>query len=271
MFRSVRVDRRRSSTTVVILIALSFVVVGWMWFVCRSGFWDATNIDIQGLRTMGRGEVLQEIDHFYASRRGWRPWKPSNVVFLDTKALEASLRERLFAENVIVDKSYPNVLRLLITERQRSVVLVSGEQYVTVDMNGVVTGDATGDVLASSRERIEARAFADQIHLPVVVMPTADPLTTGFQVATPDEVARWIDTSRSFVLNGVNVRFMKTESPGASLNRFVSERGYDIYVDNTQPIEPQIETYLTYLRTKPDESQITAYIDIRVAGRVYIK
>lgn len=270
MYRSVRMDQKRSSYTVVILLVASFAVVGWLWFVFASGFWDVSNLDISGLRTLERGDVAREVDRAL-DERDWRPWHKKNLIFIDTATIAAILKERLFAEDVTVDKVYPDVLRLIIKERQRSVVLVSGEQYVNVDATGVVTGDADGDVLQSSRERVAARAFADEIHLPVVVMPTADPLSVGFSVAAPETVRKWIEVSRAMVLGGVKVRFMKIETPESALARFVSEQGYDIYLDLTQPLEPQIQTYAAYMRSKPDLTQIKEHIDVRVPGKIYVK
>lgn len=270
MYRSVRLDQKRSSYAVVILLVAGFAVIGWLWFVFASGFWDVSSLEIGGLRSLERGDVEREVDHAL-SEGDWRPWHNRNLIFIDTSKLAAELKERLFAEDVAVDKVYPNVLRLLIKERQRSVVVVSGQQYVNVDSTGVVTGDADGDVLTAAQERIAARAFADEIHLPVIVMPTADPLTAGFSVAAPETVRHWIEVSRAMVLEGVKVRFMKIETPESALARFVSERGYDIYIDLTQPLEPQIQNYVAYMRSKPDLAQIKEHIDVRVPGKIYIK
>ncbi len=270
MFRARRIEDRRSGYGAVIAIVAAFAVTGWLWFLFRSGFLDVQTIDTGALHELDRGEVLAEVDRAL-QEKPWRPWSYRNLLLIDTNELASVLQDRLFAESVTVEKSYPNILRLKIQERQRSVVVVSNDQYALVDATGLVTGDADGDALRASKDRVAARAFADQIHLPVIVMKTADPLAPGFQVATPEQMRRWLDATRYTVLGGLRYRFMKVESPESSLARFVSERGYDIYIDLTHPLEPQLATYLAYMKTKPDESKITAYVDVRVPGKIFIK
>ncbi|MCI0479142.1 hypothetical protein L0Y59_01215 [Candidatus Uhrbacteria bacterium] len=270
MFTAKRLDQRRSSHAFVIMLIAAFAAVGWLWFIFASGYWDIHDIDIEGLQSLERGEVAEETYRILESR-GWRPWSARNLIMLDTDEMARTLQERLFVESLTVDKSYPNILRLKIRERQRSVVLVSNGQYVNVDTTGIVTGDVEGDALHASQDRVVARAFADDIHLPVVVMDTADPLAPGFKVAEPEEVKRWIDVSRALVLGGLKIRFMKIQTPGAPLGRFVSERGYDIYVDLTRPIDIQIATYQAFMRTKPDETTIKEHLDIRIPGQVIVK
>lgn len=270
MFASRRLDQQKSSHTFVIALVVSFAIVGWAWFFFASGFWNITNVEIEGLKSLERGEVLEET-YAIVDARGWRPWSTRNLFMLDAEQLGRALKDRLFVEDATVDKSYPSVLRLLIKERQRSVVVASNDQYVNVDATGIVTGDVEGDALRASQDRVAARAFADEIHPLVIVMNTADPLAPGFKVAEADDVRRWMDMSRAMVLGGLKIRFMKIETPQASLGRFVSERGYDIYVDLKKPVEPQIATYQAYMRTKPDEAQIKEHLDIRILGQIIIK
>lgn len=270
MYRTNRIQDKRSSYGAVIAIFAAFAVTGWLWFLFRSGFLDIQTIDTGPLQSLDRGEVIAETER--ALDEGpWRPWNSHNLLLLNTDQLAVTLKDRLFAESVAVEKSYPNILRLKIGERQRSVVVASNNEYVLVDGSGIVTAMAEGDVLRASQDRVAAKAFADEIHLPVVVMNTADPLSAGFQVAKPEEIRRWLDATRYLVLGGLQYRFMKVESPQAALGRFVSKKGYDIYFDLTQPLEAQLMTYLAYMKTKPDEGKITEYMDVRVPGKVFIK
>lgn len=270
MYRTNRIQDKRSSYGAVIAIFAAFAVTGWFWFLFRSGYLDVQTVDVGSLQSLDRGEVVAETQR--AMNEGaWRPWSKMNLLMLDTDELAITLKDRLFAESVAVEKSYPNILRLKIGERQRSVVVKSNDEYVLVDGSGIVTAMADGDILRASQDRVAAKAFADEIHLPVVVMNAADPLSQGFQVAKPEEVRRWLDATRYLVLGGFQYRFMKVESPQAALGRFVSKKGYDVYFDLTQPLEPQLATYLAYMKTKPDETKITEYMDVRVAGKIFVK
>lgn len=270
VYRSERLLQRRSAYTTTLVLIGAFAIFGWWWFLFLSGFFNATNIEISGIKELERGEVIGEMEKIISEAK-WKPWHSKNLFMLDTEALQRSLKERLFIESVAVDKSYPNILRLLITEKQRSVVLVTNDMYVNVDTSGVVTGVTEGDVLKTSREIVAARILSTESTPPVIIMPTAEPPTPGFQVATSDQVRTWLDIMRSVVLRGIKIRFMKLESPEANLARIVSEKGYDIYFDLQDPLEPQIATYEAYMKTKPDESKILERVDVRVPGKIYVK
>jgi hypothetical protein len=270
VYRSERLLQRRSAYTTTLILIGAFAIFGWWWFLFLSGFFDATNIEITGLHGLERGEVIGEMDKVFFEAK-WKPWHSKNLFMLDADMMQRSLKERLFIESVTVDKSYPNILRLLITEKQRSVVLMTNDTYVNVDTSGVVTGVTDGDVLNIARDIVAARVLSSESTPPVILMPTAEPPTPGFQVAKPEQVRRWLDIMRSVVLRGIKIRFMKLESPEANLARIVSEKGYDIYFDLQDPLEPQIATYEAYMNTKPDESKIMERVDVRVPGKIYVK
>ncbi len=270
VYRSERLLQRRSAHTTTLILIGAFAIFGWWWFLFLSGFFDANKIEISGLRGLGRGEVLGEMDKVFLEAK-WRPWHSKNLFMLDVETIRGVLKERLFIEDVAVDKSYPDILRLKITEKQRSVVLVTNDMYMNVDASGVVAGATEGGTLYVALDIVAARTLSGEFSPPVILMPTAEPPTPGFQVAKPEQVRRWLDIMRSVVLRGIKIRFMKLESPEANLARIVSEKGYDIYFDLQDPIEPQIATYEAYMNTKPDESKILERVDVRVPGKIYVK
>lgn len=270
VYRSERLTRRKSAYTATLILIGSFAIFGWWWFLFLSGFFDANKIEIIGLRGLEMGEVVGEMDKIFSEAK-WKPWHSKNLFMLDTEYVRSALKDRLFIEEVVVDKSYPDILRLKITEKQRSVVLVTNDIYVNVDASGVVTGATEGGTLYVARDIVAARSITGEYSPSVILMPTAEPPTPGFQVAKPEQVRRWLDIMRSVVLRGIKIRFMKLESPEANLARIVSEKGYDIYFDLQDPLEPQIATYEAYMNTKPDESKIMERVDVRVPGKIYVK
>lgn len=270
MYRGERVEQKRSSKLVGSILVFAFLVIAAAWFVFRSGFFDAPTIGIEGLRILEQGDVEREVRAALEEESAWKPWRPTNILFIDEAVLESRLKERLFADNVTVDKSYPDILRLKIEERQRSVVLVSNAQTVLVDTSGVVTGYAEGDVLSSVQDRVAARSLYDDASLPVIQMPTDDPLAPGFQIASPDRVKLWIEICRILFSKGIRIHFMKISASESDLGRFVTEGRYELRMDLSKPAEDQIEAYMTYLRTTEDPN-ITEYIDVRVPAKIFVK
>lgn len=270
MYRSRRLDQQRSSRGFVIPLVVSFFLVGAAWFIFSSGFWDIAAVEINGLQSMDRGEVTKEVD-IYFEQNIRLFWKGRNLLMLDAADFASVLKDRLFIADVTVDKVYPDILRLIIEERQRSIVLVSNDQFVNVDTTGVVASYVIEPALSSAKNIIAARSLMDLSTAPVVLMNAADPLAPGFQIAAPEQIKRWLDTFQSLLDAGLKIRFMKIEAPNASLARFVSDGGYDIYFDLKRPLEGQIATYLSYMRSEGSKTSIKYYIDVRIPDRVFIK
>ncbi len=269
-FHSPRHKTLETNRHFIIYLTAAFAIIGWYWFLFFSGFWDIGTLDIKNIKTLDRTEVYAEIQHIL-QEQPWRPWHQQNMFMLNSDLLASNLRDRLFIEDVRIEKIYPNTLQLDIKEKQRSVIVVSHDQYVNVDVNGIVTGEPDKESLQRAQACIQAHSFMDEVHVPVIVLNMEDPLAPGFQIAKSYQVHRWLDTARRLILGGVKFRFIKLENADASYARFVSEKGYDIYFDLLQPIDPQLYTYLEFMKTKPDQSKITEYLDARVPGKVYVK
>lgn len=246
-----------------------FALLGWAWFFLGSHYFDAEVIQLQGIQSLERGEVINEVQRAI-QEQAWRPWRKKNLLFLDTMKLQVTLRDRLFVDELEIDKSYPNILRLIIKERQRSVVLVSRDQYITVDASGVVTGEADGAVLDYTRRCLNRSALADQTHDPLIILNLDEPASTGFQVASREQVRKWLDVTRLLLLRGVVYRFVSLDTSQSATARFMSDKGYEIYLNIEEDLEPQLKTYLEYLKTKPKLDGLQ-YIDVRVPGKLFVK
>ena len=252
------------------LLVSGFFLTAGLWFIFSSGYWDIKTVEIGELKTLERGEVLRELDQSL-NDRGWRPWHVHNLLMMDEKKISNQLRDRLFIEQIAVEKVYPNILRLKIVERQRSVVLVSDNQFFIVDTTGVITSIAEDDVVSSTRARLNLRAITDNAHLPIIVMKTADPVAPGFEIAKSDQVKRWLEASHKIVLEGLQFCFMDIDSPESNLARFKAPKNYNIYIDLSRSLEVQIAAYKDFIKSKSNEDSIKEYIDVRIPGRVFVK
>lgn len=270
MYAQSRSIQRGSQRTRVVLLAGAFAIIGWIWLICISGYFDIGEVVIENNQAISAGEIINEI-HTALHQTSWRPWRSTNLFFLNTEQLTNELSRRLFVERIEIEKRYPNIVRLKIFERQRKIILVSQERYVYVDAAGLVTEEVSDEALRIAQEQIAAKRFSEDANPPVIVMSTDDPLVTGFQVASVENVKKWLETFRTLIARGVKMRFMKIEAPDAHLGRFVSQKGYDIYFDLHQPLEPQITTYLAYINTKPKEDAIHEYLDPRIPGKIFVK
>lgn len=269
-YRRERSGLVRSNRLIGWTLVVSCAAAGITWFFFVSGFWTVTTVETGPLQQLERGEVASTT--FAALDEGeWKPWDRRNILLIDAGELARQLKERLFAEDVAVEKSYPHILRLKITERQRSVVLASTSQLLNVDTNGIVTGEATGETANQARLRLNRKALADLTHQPVVALDLPELAADGYQVADSATVKGWIEAYRALIASGMKFRYMSLTSPTSTAAYVTSDAGWQVIYDLGEPLGPQIETYQKFIRAKSKDLKIYEYVDVRIPGKIFVK
>jgi cell division septal protein FtsQ len=269
-FSGARDGRVKAQRFIVSLLVVFCLSLSGIWFLFVSRYWSIARIETNDLHTTERGEV-EGIVYDILDHGSWKPWDTRNIFFVDEGAVANALRERLFAEKVVVDKVYPNILRLMITERQRSVVLASKDQLLLVDTNGVVTSEAADGVKSMAQALLSHKAVARPQDLPVVVIQLPEPMTTGYQVTKAETVRGWITAYKTLNERGVAFEYLSLESPGMPTLEVYTNQGYKVIFDVSVPLEAQIESYKAYLKTQGKKPGAEEYIDVRVPGKVFVK
>jgi cell division septal protein FtsQ len=258
-----------TSRVIVTLLVISCIGLACVWFIFVSKFWSVKSIETNDLHDLDRGEVTTTtydiLDH-----GKWIPWDQRNILFLNTEEVSAALRDRLFVEQVNVDKSYPNVLRLKIVERQRSVFLATKDQLLNVDTNGLVTGDASGKAADDARKQLLGKSFADLSHLPLIVCDLPELASSGYQATRPDIVKRWITSYKAFITAGIKFGYIQVPVITSETATLRTDKGYNIIVDLSGGLESQLDTYKKFLQSQP-KAKILEYVDVRVPGKIYYK
>jgi len=251
-------------------LSMAGIVSALVWFLFVSGYWRVRTFDIQGLQEQNRGEVSTSV--FYILDHGpWKPWDRRNIFWLNRKAVEEALKEKLFAEEVVVDKKYPDILRLKIKERQQSVTLVSKNQFLSVDTNGLVTGEAQGQALNLAHDRLAGKILSAVSQTPLIVVDLTELAAPGYQVVEAQVVRRWIETYRKLVNLGVQFRYLGFDQAASPTLKIVSAKGYAILMNTHASLEPQVEAYKKFIQAQPKKLSIKEYVDVRVPGKIFVK
>jgi cell division protein FtsQ len=129
----VRAGRRAARW--VVLIAGVAIVVGAGWWVTNSPVFDMRSLRIQGVRHLSAQQVEE------LSSLGDR----SNVLWLDSKAVEGRLERDPWVLQAHVSRRLPNRITILITERV-AVAVVGRDPGMLVAADGTVLGVAPGSV-----------------------------------------------------------------------------------------------------------------------------
>lgn len=259
------------SRAVFLLLGL-FAFLGWFYVVFFSDLLTIRDVEATGLKMLDAADVkrvvFDALDQapsrgIFPKRHGW---------FIDKSQLSESLKSRLFAENVVVDKINGGVLRLIVEERSHKLVFHSHQQYLWVDLQGLVTSELT----SSERKDVQSRLLGQRLaHLddpPVIHKDLDELIATGYRVSDDDQVKQWIQTTSYIIKQGILYREFEPPTVSTSTQAiFVSQDGYDVYIDLATPLNKQLESFIAFLKTPNTKSKVSQYVDIRVPGRLYIK
>lgn len=260
---------RRSWIGVLLVVAAFFASI--VWFVFVSGYWRITQIEVLGMENPSEREGVIQTVYKTLDEGPWKPWDKRNIFFVHEQDLAKSVQEQLFAEHVTVEKSFPNILRLMIQERQRSVVLVSQDKQFLVDTKGIISGETDPSTRSFVQALLAHKTFPDISSVPVLVVNLAQEITIGYQASDADHVKRWITAHRELVSGHVRFRYMSIDTLESSLGRLKAEDGTSILIDLDMPLKPQIETYTKFIQHKQKNVLIQEYVDVRVPGKIFIK
>lgn len=265
-FSAERKGVRETRRGTVFLILGAAAVLGWVYVLFGSGTFDVDRVDTNGLVNLERGEVTREVNAFF-DEHGFGPWR-KNLLLIDADALSEVLETRLFAEHVTVDKSWPDILRLNIQERQSSVIVIANNDFYVIDRNGIAA-ERIEDEDAVLR-RI-SQPSTDHADLPILTIRQNAVIAPSEPFVDRDTVEGWLQAFHDLTEAGFGYRNAVLEHPTSTkliLNLFES---YDAYFDLLAPIPPQISAFYTFMKGKPADLVITSYVDVRVPGRVYSK
>lgn len=265
--------RRHSQSThrrVVVLLLGGMAVCGWLYIVFGSGMFRVRTLDIQGLVALERGVVEQET--FAAiDEQGMFPWKKRNLLFLDTKQLEKDLERRLYAESVTVDKSYPDILRLKIEERQAQVIVMANNDLYLISRTGVVAERIGNEDEARILQRIAKPSPTTKMDLPILTLQDGEIPEPNETFVSDLTVERWLEAFRALSEAGFGYRNAVLEHPTSTKLILDLFEPYNAYFDLMAPIQPQITSFYAFTKAMPAGTKITSYVDVRVPGKVYYK
>jgi len=257
----------------VTMIFLSIVaVLGWLYVGFFSDICSIQRFDIQGIKQLGRGEVVKKTKEVIVAERIW-PFHEGNIFLLNKKELESTLKDNLFVQSVVVDKIYPNILRLKIEERKSSLILQTGEGLFEIDRNGMVTRSIQTDTERANILQALQDPKAAAAGSPVLTITQSFDLTLNNPIIDQNAdvtMQEWLDTFQKLSEKDFGYRSAELDTVTSTKLILHLFEPYDVYFDLLNPLEPQIQSYVIFARTHSPK-EITSYVDARIPGRVFYK
>ena len=181
-----------SSSWIAYLLFSLFVFFATIYFLFFSHFFTVVNYEISDLSVLEEQAIIGEIGTYLDTRTSLFKDK-RNIFLIDKEAVVAHLMNTFFVESVTVDKSYPNILRLKIKERQRSVILVTKNNIYIVDDYGVITDYADEATASTTKKFLSSKVPVDSLKEIFVVAPTSTIYELGFEYTNTKRVRNWLD------------------------------------------------------------------------------
>ena len=248
----------------------AFALIGWAYVLFMSDLFIVSDIQVSGVQRLDEMDVKREVFDVLDQRRGWKPWPARHSWFINVPDLQNELKARLFAQSVVVDNSYQHILRLKIEERANRLIYHSHQQYLWVDLQGLVTAELNADERKQVQARILGQRIPSPYDPPVIHCDLEELMTIGYRVAETNTVKSWIEKASSIMAAGISYREIDMESASSSLAAIVSPEGYNVLIDLDQDLDTQMKTYKAFKRAESN-IKVSEYLDVRVPGRVYVK
>jgi len=161
--------------------------------------------------------------------------------------------------SVEVRKELPNILKVVITEREPLAIWSAAGQFFFVDAGGIAYDEI---------QRSESR----DVSLPVIVDEGAKTTLEHDRVVTQEtlEFVRGIfaDVTQRV---GIGINFFVAPSRLAPDVTLVTSEGWKIIFDATKSAEQQVTILKEVLDKQVKDKKNLEYIDLRIPGRVFVK
>lgn len=226
---------------------MAFIV----WFFTGAPWLKVKDIRIDGMATP---ETVAEIEKL----RG------QNILWLSiTRPEKAITRQQPSLKEIQILRGIPDTLRVKLIERTPAAIWQVGEVWYTVDPSGFVFRAQP----ISRRE--DGSLEYPGTDLPVVVDTKGLPVSIGQTLARPNFI-RLVSDLKKRLPSEFQLKLIRVEINETTFNiTAVTDAGWNIYLDTTRGLDPQLRTLAKALEAKRPE--VREYIDVRVRGWVYYK
>lgn len=186
-----------------------------------------------------------------------------SIFFINTDDLKMNIESALAQVRTLqVTRSLPSTIKIIVQEKQPSLLLVSNGSYYFVDDQGIPYEEAHLDTL------------------PGIVLPTvhnADDkakVTIGVAVVAP-EFVDFVEYVQQHLPEYINAQVARIQIPSLAAREvhFVMDTNWELKLDVTRDKEQQLNILkrLVTEMISEDELETLDYIDLRIPNRVYYK
>lgn len=186
-----------------------------------------------------------------------------NILLIQPEILERSLSDSIFQiNNVRVVRKLPSAIKIVVQEKQPSLLLVSGGKYHFVDRQGIAYEEARLDTLPG-------------IVLPVIKNTGEHSNVVLGTAAVSEPFVTFILEAQNSLPDATRAQIAEIRIPSLAAREvhILLTTNWLIRFDTSRPLSSQLSVLKRLLEhTIPEESRDDIeYIDLRIPNRVYYK
>lgn len=276
------------------IIIVSFVATGVL--TLSHPYFRVNNIDIQGIERLSEGDMHITINNVLQRRRFF-VFHSNNYFLLNVDEVRDVLQEKYPLQSLIVQKSFPQNLSVVIEEKISTIIYDNGKEYSYLDGNGLVvevrlpveesewkeTSAPRVDITTTTASSSLELASQNRIHTPNIDRIVGEmgdfPIvydTRGKSVAvneralsseTAQGIFAWFNTMMR-ESTAIRPRYFIIDNELGDVTIETAE-GWEIRGRADTDIEKQWDELQLILKNKISRRASLQYIDIRYDGRVY--
>lgn len=256
-------ERNWHVSTKLLQILLIIAVVALLILIFTVLFWTSLfRIDqpvITGVTRVSKESIAEALKPILSARK-YLVLPGNALLSISQKQVEqAALQTSPAIASIEVRKELPNVLKIIVHEREPLAIWSAAGQFFFIDERGIAYDEI---------QRSESR----DVSLPVIVDEGARATVEQDRVVTAETLtfvrAVFNDITRTV---GIGINFFVAPSRLAPDLTLVTSEGWKIIFDATKPAEQQVIVLKEVLETQVKDKKNLEYIDLRIPGRVFVK
>ncbi len=251
----------------------TLAVIGWTYVFFMSDLFLVNTIEAAGLKALDQEDVSREVFALLDQKHqeSWRPWPSRHSLFIDRTNLAESLRERLFAEKVNVDKLSLNIVRLTVEERSNKVIIHANQQLFWADLQGVINAELNQEERKQVQDRLNGKRLMRPQESSIISVESDEPLSVGYKVADTAMLKSWITITQKALKANIPLTEFEPSTDKDPQDVINCQDGIELIIDSQSDLETQFNAYLKFKRLNKDLLKPNSVIDVRVPGRIYLR
>ncbi len=242
------------ASTVFLACLIITPITLFMWLLFFTNTFSITAVTVVDARPVTEHAVRSRITDASIGK---------NLLFMQTKPMERLLIEDVpQIKDVHIIRKLPGTLKIIIQERNPSLLLLSGGTYYFLDDQGVAYEIASLDTLPG-------------IVLPVIKNSDKKTDVTLGTRAVDEQFIGFVATVQEKLPKIANAHVVEMRIPSLAAREahFLLDRNWKILMDTTQSADNQLGILSRLLKhtITAEEQQTLEYIDLRIPNRVYYK